>query len=250
LRNSVELNPVVGNKDIPADCDTIVDNILVEYKVSVDTMKNYYHLQTLSYSALHSEKYNDCIIKKIIIINLYTNTKLELSIENWDLNMRTRLLLHLSNKIEFEPRYSRCVYNNLDEITKADREKLLEIIKRYLSADIDDDFLKYVDEKYITGEIKELIVTNYLNKLNAEEIIANLKDLNYKKDISGLNSCWLKIRDIKDDKEFIKYLYNIFEIININDLYKKNSTNADDGLDVIYKLYNNKKIIEKFIKYL
>lgn len=91
------LNPVLGQYGISADCDLIIDDNLIDFKVSKANNDKYELLQLLGYSSLINV--GNYKINKIHIIDLYKNKLKTIDISEWDSNQRFGFLNYINISI-------------------------------------------------------------------------------------------------------------------------------------------------------
>lgn len=91
------INPTLGYYGIPSDCDLIIDDNLIDFKVSKMDNNKYEILQLLGYSSLIAV--GDHMINKIHIIDLYKNKLKTIEISDWHINQRLGFLNYMEIKI-------------------------------------------------------------------------------------------------------------------------------------------------------
>jgi hypothetical protein len=87
------LDPELGDYGISSDCDLIIDNNLIDFKVTKNNNDKYELLQLLGYSALINVSGH--IIKEINIIDLYKNELKSIDIDKWTNKDRNNFLKYL-----------------------------------------------------------------------------------------------------------------------------------------------------------
>lgn len=87
------LNPSLGRYGISSDCDLIIDDNLIDFKVSKINKDKYELLQLLGYSSLINVGNHK--INKIHIIDLYKNKLKTIDISEWNSNQRFGFLKYI-----------------------------------------------------------------------------------------------------------------------------------------------------------
>jgi len=87
------LNPGLVSTGITADCDLIIDDNLIDFKVSKSNKDKYELLQLLGYSSLIQLRNHT--INKIIIIDFYKNKLKTINISNWNIEQRIHFLKYI-----------------------------------------------------------------------------------------------------------------------------------------------------------
>ena len=88
------LNPTLGIDNMGADADLIIDDNLIDFKVSKTNHDKYEILQLLGYSALISIRSHN--INKIHVIDLYKNKLKTIDISQWNYNQRNVFLEYIN----------------------------------------------------------------------------------------------------------------------------------------------------------
>lgn len=110
---------------IESDCDLIIDDNLIDFKVSKRSNDEYELLQLLGYSAMIKTKKHD--INKIHIIDFYKNEIKSINISKWKKKHRYELLNYLNyniNKKEKKIDFIGIKNNDIKILNKCDTESL------------------------------------------------------------------------------------------------------------------------------
>ena len=93
IKDKISINPNIGFCGISADADLIIDDNIIDFKVTKCHNYKYETFQLLGYSALS----NVCghFINKVHIFNLYLNVKKSINISNWTANQRNSYLEYI-----------------------------------------------------------------------------------------------------------------------------------------------------------
>ena len=166
------LNPTLSY-GISADCDLIIDDNLIDFKVSKANNDKYELLQLLGYSSLINV--GNYKINKIHIIDLYKNKLKTIDISEWDSNQRSGFLNYISISSEHKDKKYEIEFIIKDKIIRNHNISIKPLLK------YPNRYTKLLFEKFNELKNDEKFQNNFIKWKNGINYKTNRKFVNHSK---------------------------------------------------------------------